>query len=160
MSLKLLTLKVQRTSYEDALNKYVDFGNVFSSEEKIINYLLSFDNEKKKELFNDYKPYLEGCYNNRVNYNEGSISCESMITREIELCKIVNEKYKLGIDKLIQIFFNRIHIDSSVNLNGDFILDLRMFSGYGGNKLSEYEISPYKLENHHIKIEELQYSEL
>ena len=172
MNKTLLTLKIKIPTYEDNYNpEYVDFGNILSTKEDIENYFYSFDNIKKQELFNDYKIYLEGSYNNRVQNNLGNSSIDEMLNTERILRNTVKEKYKFDINKLIQLFFNKqLNISYEYNLSRgieqNFVkLDTVYTTSPSKEKHIEtqyqvYEVNKYNFDEYSIRIDELSYIEL
>ena len=172
MNKTLLTLKLKIPTYEDNYNpEYVDFGNILSTKEDIENYFYSFDNIKKQELFNDYKIYLEGSYNNRVQNNLGNSSIDEMLNTERMLRNTVKEKYKFDINKLIQLFFNKqINIAYEYNLlrgiEQNFVKLDTVYTTCSSNekhietKYEVYEVNKYNFDEYSIRIDKLSYIEL
>ena len=172
MNKTLLTLKIQIPTYEDDYKlEYIDFGNILSTKEDIENYFYSFDNKKKQELFNDYKIYLEGSYNNRVQNNLGNFSIEEMLNTERMLRNQAKEKYKFDINKLIQLFFNKplnnsYEYNLSRGIEQNFVkLDTVYTTASSKEKHIEtkyqvYEVNKYNFDKYNIHTSELSYIEL
>ena len=172
MNKTLLTLKIRIPTYEDDYNpEYIDFGNILSTKKDIENYFYSFDDKKKQELFDDYKIYLEGTYNNRVQNNLGNSSLDEMLNTESQLRNKVKEKYKFDINKLIQLFFNK-PLNNSYEYNllrgieQNFVKLDTVYNSSSSNdkhietKYSVYEVNKFNFDEYSIIISELSYIEL
>ena len=108
MSKQILTVKIEIPTYDGNYNPdEIHFGNILSTKEDIIKYFLSFDENKKQELFRDYKECIENIHNNRVESNLGNIDARTFLLNEKGIITKVKEKYKIDINKLIKLFFNK-----------------------------------------------------
>ena len=82
----------------------IKFGVVMGNPEDIIDLFLSF-NDNKQEIFDDYKEFKENVTNNRMKYNLKEIDTETFCNNEREYVNQINNKYKLSIEKLMELFF-------------------------------------------------------
>lgn len=82
----------------------IKFGVVMGNPEEIVNLFLSFNNNKQ-EIFNDYKEFKENIINNRMKESLNEIDIETYCKNEKIYVNKVKNKYKLSIEKLIDLFF-------------------------------------------------------
>ena len=172
MDKKILTLKIQIPTYKDDYNQeYIDFGNVLSTKEDIENYFYSFNDKKKQELFDDYKIYIEGAYNNRLQHDLNKISIEQMLNVEKLLKDHVSKKYKFDINKLVQLFFNKplnnsYEYNLSRGIEQNFTELNTIYTSSSSNKkqietkYQVYEVNKFNFDKYSIIINELSYIEL
>lgn len=82
----------------------IKFGVVMGNQKDIVDLFLSFNNNKQA-IFNDYKEFKENATNNRMKHNLKEIDTETFCKNEREIINLVNNKYKIPIEKLIELFF-------------------------------------------------------
>lgn len=82
----------------------IKFGVVMGNPEDIVDLFLSF-NDNKQEIFDDYKEFKENITNNRMKSNLNEIDVSTYCQNEREYVNKVNDKYKVSIEKLMELFF-------------------------------------------------------
>lgn len=130
----------------------IKFGVVMGNPEDIVDLFLSF-NDNKQEIFDDYKEFKENLTNNRMKSNLKEIDTEIFCNNEIEYVNQINDKYKVSIEKLMELFFkeplmNQYEYNLIRNIPQNFV-ELNTVWHSIGNKLN-----PTNIETKHLVYEE------
>ena len=121
----------------------IKFGVVMGNPEDIVDLFLSF-NDNKQEIFDDYKEFKENLTNNRMKSNLKEIDTETFCNNEREYVNQINNKYKLSIEKLMELFFKEPLINQyEYNLVRNIpqnVVELNTVWHSIGNKLNQTNI--------------------